>query len=67
MRKVYWSDFPSYEINMCDYFGKGCSKIIKTSHRLPNFIAFFASKRFWISGNGGDLFSYDIVGKNLRL
>ena len=67
IRKVYWTDFPSYEINMCDYFGKGCSKIIKTSHRLPNFIAFFASKLFWISGNGGDLFSYDIVGKNLRL
>ena len=66
MRRVYWTDFPSYEINMCDYLGKGCSKIIKTSHDLPNFIAFFESKLFWISGDEGHLFSYDIVGQNLR-
>ena len=67
MRRVYWTDFPSYEINMCDYFGKSCSRIIKTSHDLPSFIAFYESKLFWISGDEGHLFSYDVVGQNLRL
>ena len=66
MRRVYWTDFQNYDINMCDYLGRKCSKIIRTSHDLPNFIAFFESKLFWISGDEGHLFSYDIVGQNTR-
>ena len=66
MRRVFWTDFPSFDVNMCDYNGKICSRIIRTSHDLPNFIAFFESKLFWISGDEGHLFSYDIVGQNLR-
>ena len=66
MRRVYWTNFPSYDINMCNYRGQKCSKILRTSHDLPNFIAFFESKLFWISGDEGHLFSYDIVEQNTR-
>ena len=66
MRRVYWTDFPSFDVNMCDYNGKMCSRIIRTYHELPYFIAFFESKLFWISGDEGHLFSYDIVGQNTR-
>ena len=43
-----------------------CSEITRTSQKLPVFIAFFESKLFWISGDDGDLFSYDIVEQNIR-
>jgi len=67
MRRVFWTDFLSFDVNMCNYNGKMCSRIIRTSHDSPKFIAFFESKLFWISGDEGHLFSYDIVGQNLSL
>ena len=66
MRRVYWTDFPSYDIHMCDYLGRTCSTVTKTFHDLPKFLTFFESKLYWISGDLGEVSKYDIVQQNIR-
>ena len=66
MRRVYWSYFPSLDLHMCDYWGRACHTVTKSTHDIPHFLTFFESKLYWISGVEGHLYQYDIVRQNLR-
>ena len=65
MRRVYWSDFPSLDLHMCDYLGKVCTTVTKAPH-YPTSLAIFESKLYFLTSDQGQLFQYDIVRQNVR-
>merc|ERR1719427_1868889 len=62
-RKVFWSDLTSRDISVCSYEGSNCQVVTTSSQNHPNFLAFYESKLYWLTGAQGFLQTYDIVSQ----
>eukprot|EP00092_Neocalanus_flemingeri_P026733 GFUD01028985.1.p1 GENE.GFUD01028985.1~~GFUD01028985.1.p1 ORF type:complete len:823 (+),score=177.04 GFUD01028985.1:158-2470(+) len=65
-RRVFWADLTSRDISVCSYEGRNCQVVTTSSQRHPNFLAFYESKLYWLTGAQGLLHSYDIVSKETQ-
>ena len=66
-RRVFWTDLTSRDISVCSYEGTNCQVVVTSLQMHPNFLAFYESKLYWLTGSRGSLHSHDIVAQETRV
>ena len=61
MKRVYWSDWTTREISVCDYNGGGVEVVKRSLQYHPDWLSMYESTLYWVSGKTGVVNSHNIV------
>merc|ERR1719187_1438945 len=61
MKRVYWSDWTTREISVCDYNGAGVEVVKRSLQYHPDWLSMYESTLYWVSGKTGVVSSHNIV------